>query len=319
MSKYTTEVRYICETYAGLTESVGYADIEKTIQAAIPKIFDFEFPIFDESYRNVLETKILRHYYTREIGLETVALWKFKLCTRMNEIMPYYNKLYKSELIDFNPLYDVELTTQNDTTSNQNNEKTSTSNRESGNTTHTETSRDVNVSDERSSSRDIDRNDDTSQTAEGQNSTNIGTTSTENKQNMYSDTPQGAITDLQSGKYLTNATLDTGTTTGTSSTTATDNNTVTTNSSSSSTDDFSEDYTSDTKDSSSSDTTFNSTGRDTSSENNEITTTSNYITKVIGTNGGKTFTEKIVDLRNSLINIDMMIIDELEDLFFQLW
>lgn len=319
MSKYTTEVRYICETYAGLTASVGYADIEKTIQAAIPKIFDFEFPIFDESYRNVLETKILRHYYTREIGLETVALWKFKLYTKLNEIMPYYNKLYKSELIDFNPLYDVELTTQNDTTSNQNNEKTSTSNRESGNTTHTETTRDVNVSDERSSFRDIDRDDDTSQTAEGQNSTNIGTTSTENKQNMYSDTPQGAITDLQTGKYLTNATLDTGTTTGTSSTTSTDNNTVTTNSSSSSTDDFSEDYTSDTKDSSSSDTTFNSTGRDTSSENSEIKTTSNYITKVIGTNGGKTFTEKIVDLRNSLINIDMMIIGELEELFFQLW
>ena len=319
MSKYTTEVRYICETYAGLTESVGYADIEKTIQAAIPKIFDFEFPIFDESYRNVLETKILRHYYTREIGLETVALWKFKLGTRLNEIMPYYNKLYKSELIDFNPLYDVELTTQNDTTSNQNNEKTSTSNRESGNTTHTETTRDVNVSDERSSSRDIDRNDDTSQTAEGQNSTNIGTTSTENKQNMYSDTPQGAITDLQSGKYLTNATLDTGTTTGTSSTTATDNNTVTTNSSSSSTDDFSEDYTSDTKDSSSSDTMFNSTGRNSSSENSEIRSTSNYITKVIGTNGGKTFTEKIVDFRNSMLNIDMMVIDELEDLFFQLW
>lgn len=319
MSKYTTEVRYICETYAGLTASVGYADIEKTIQAAIPKIFDFDFPIFDESYRNVLETKILRHYYTREIGLETVALWKFKLCTKLNEIMPYYNKLYKSELIDFNPLYDVELTTQNDTTSNQNNEKTSTSNRESGNTSSTETTRNINVSDERTSSRDIDSNDDTTQTAEGETSTNVGTTTTGNKQNMYSDTPQGAITDLQSGKYLTNATIDTDTSTGTSSTTAKDSNTVTTNSSGSSTDDFSEDYSSDTKDVSTSNTTYNATGRDTSSENNEITSTSNYITKVIGTNGGKTFTEKIVDFRNSMINIDMMVINDLEDLFFQLW
>lgn len=319
MSKYTTEVRYICETYAGLTASVGYADVEKTIQSAIPKIFDFDFPIFDESYRNVLETKILRHYYTREIGLETVALWKLKLCTKLNEIMPYYNKLYKSELIDFNPLYDVDITTENSTSSNQNNEKTSTSNRESGNTSQTETTRNINVSDERTSSRDIDRNDDTTQTAEGENSTNVGTTTTDNKQNMYSDTPQGSITDLQSGKYLTNATIDTDTSTGTSSTTAKDSNTVTTNSSGSSTDDFSEDYSSDTKDVSTSNTTFNATGRDTSSENNEITTTSNYITKVIGTNGGKTFTEKIVDFRNSMINIDMMVIDELEVLFFQLW
>lgn len=73
-------------------------------------MFDFQFPIFDESYRSVIETKILRHYYTREIGLETVGLWKLKLNTKLNEIMPYYNKLYKSELIEFNPLYDVELT-----------------------------------------------------------------------------------------------------------------------------------------------------------------------------------------------------------------
>ena len=109
MSKYTTEVRYICETLAGLSESVGYADIEQVIKNCLPKVFDFNFPIFDESYRSVLETKILRHYYTREIGLETVGLWKLKLSTKLNEIMPYYNKLYKSELIEFNPLYDVEL------------------------------------------------------------------------------------------------------------------------------------------------------------------------------------------------------------------
>lgn len=319
MSKYTTEVRYICETYAGLTQSVGYTGIEKTIQAAIPKIFDFEFPIFDESYRNVLETKILRHYYTREIGLETVALWKLKLATKLNEIMPYYNKLYKSELIDFNPLYDVDITTENNTESNQKNEKTSAASRGSENTTSTETTRNVNVSDERTSSRDIDRYDDTTQTAEGENSTNIGTTSSENKQNLYSDTPQGEITDLQSGKYLTNATLDTDTTTGTSSTTASDHNTVTTNSSGTSTDDFSEDYSSDTKETSTTNNTHNSSGTENTTENNTINTTSDYVTKVIGTNGGKTFTEKIVDFRNSIINIDMMVIDELEVLFFQLW
>ena len=110
MSKYTTQVRFICETAAGLSESEGQTSVKQIIAAAIPSVFDFDFPIFDESYRNVLETKILKHYYTREIGLETVGLWKLKLDTKLNEIMPFYNQLYKSELIEFNPMYDVDLT-----------------------------------------------------------------------------------------------------------------------------------------------------------------------------------------------------------------
>ena len=77
MSKYTTEVRFICEQASGLTESTG--DYKTVIERARTKIFDFDFPIYKESYRSVLETKILKHYYTREIGLETVGLWKLKL------------------------------------------------------------------------------------------------------------------------------------------------------------------------------------------------------------------------------------------------
>ena len=110
MSKYTTEVRYICENGAGLVESEGYKSINQIITDAIPKIFDFDFPIFDETYRSVLERKILKHYYTREICAETVGLWKHYLDMRLNEIMPYYNKLYESELLAFNPFYDVDLT-----------------------------------------------------------------------------------------------------------------------------------------------------------------------------------------------------------------
>ena len=32
MSMYTTELRYICESYAGLTESAGYNNIENVIK-----------------------------------------------------------------------------------------------------------------------------------------------------------------------------------------------------------------------------------------------------------------------------------------------
>lgn len=110
MSKFTTEVRYICENYAGLNDSVGYNDVDSVIEKSWAKVFSFDFPIFDEEYRPVLCKKILKHFYTREIGLETVGLWKLKLDTKMNEIMPYYNQRYKSELIKFNPMYDVDLT-----------------------------------------------------------------------------------------------------------------------------------------------------------------------------------------------------------------
>lgn len=112
MSKYTTQVRFICEQLSGYVQSVDYSDVDLVLRSAEPKIFDFDYPIFDENYRHVLNTKILKHYYINEIGLETYALWKLRLNTKMNEIMPYYNQLYKSELYTFNPLYDTDITRQ---------------------------------------------------------------------------------------------------------------------------------------------------------------------------------------------------------------
>ena len=114
MSKYTTEVRFICETSAGLSESKGFNDVNQIITTAAPLVFNFDFPIFDEAYRLPLEVKILRHFYTREISEETVGLWKLRLQDKLCTIMPYYNKLYESELIQFNPMNDVDLTTEHE-------------------------------------------------------------------------------------------------------------------------------------------------------------------------------------------------------------
>lgn len=118
MSKYTTELRYICEMAAGLTESKGYDDVEDIVTSAAPHIFN-NFAIFDEQYRLTLEKKILMHYYTREICEETVGLWKLRLATRMNEIMPIFNKLYETELLKYNPFYDVDYTIQRENNGTQ--------------------------------------------------------------------------------------------------------------------------------------------------------------------------------------------------------
>jgi len=71
-----------------------YTTTIKTMIDSGVKIFDFSYPIFDEKYRSVLETKFIDRYMFREIGLETVALFKHFLKMRMNEIMPFYNKHY---------------------------------------------------------------------------------------------------------------------------------------------------------------------------------------------------------------------------------
>ena len=62
------------------------------------------YPIFDESYREGLNNKIIRHYWFREIGFETAALFRDRLAMTMAEIMPYYNQLYKSQLISVDPM-----------------------------------------------------------------------------------------------------------------------------------------------------------------------------------------------------------------------
>lgn len=169
MSKYTTEVRFICEQYAGLTESVGYSDMDNAVTLAMPKIFDFDFPIFDEAYRPILERKIINHYYTREIGYETVSRWKLALRNKLNEIMPKYNKLYESELLEFNPLYTHDMYTKRDNTTNTNG------------TSNDMTNRDFTI-------------DDT-----GHDNPNQTT------YKLHSDTPQGGLQGVDSETYLSDA------------------------------------------------------------------------------------------------------------------
>lgn len=118
MAKYTTELRSICEVYAGYDEQQGLGKVDEVISKALPKLFDFDFPIYDEAYRTVLETKIVKHFYTREICAETVGRWKLFLNERMNLIMPYYNQRYKSTLIQFNPLYDTDITSDHNKKNN---------------------------------------------------------------------------------------------------------------------------------------------------------------------------------------------------------
>ncbi len=131
MSDYTTQLRFICESYAGKKVPTPQAEIDAIISASREDIFNFDYPIFDPAYKETLETKIISHYYTEEIGSETVGLWKHQLKNKMREIMPFYNQLYLSEKIKFDPLVNTMLDDSRQTigetnaTGSQNGEKVS--------------------------------------------------------------------------------------------------------------------------------------------------------------------------------------------------
>lgn len=251
MSKYTTEVRYICETFAGYNESVGGDGVNDVISKARSRIFNFNYPIFDEAYKEVLETKILKHFYFREIGFETVALWKIKLDTKLNEIMPYYNQLYKSELLKFNPLYDVDYTKHYNLKHDGLQEE--------------ETATDT--------------------TLKGDTKTDTTTNATNSNKELYSDTPQGAIDGLESGRYLTNATINSGS----------NQNVV----------DGTE--------------TVDQIGTSDMAGKRTVNNIDDYLETVQGKQGMSSYSKLLLEYRQTFLNIDMMVLNDLKDLFMLLW
>ena len=68
------------------------------------RIFDDSWSTYIPEHKQELEKKILRHYHFNQIGCDTPDRFVYYLNTQLAEIMPYYNKLYESELLKFNPL-----------------------------------------------------------------------------------------------------------------------------------------------------------------------------------------------------------------------
>lgn len=287
MSKYTTEVRFICESKSGLENSKGCDDVDEILNNSWNKIFTTKAEIFDENYRAVICKKILKHYYLREICSETVGIWKLWLNTRLEEILPYYNKLYKSALLEFNPLYDVNITRTHNRTIDENKTENGTS---------TETSTDTNTG---SGTRD--------NTASGTNknsgTSNVSDSGSSNSKDLYSDTPQGALTGVETETYLTNARKITNS----------DSSTSESNSSGSS------EYkdTGNVKYSDTSDRTNTKNGSN--SNTGTVNNTEEYLETVSGKQGGGSYSNMIKEYRDTFLNIDKMVIAEFDDLFFGLW
>lgn len=105
-----------------------------------------DYPIFNEAYRDPLNTMIIDHFMMYEIGQETEEQFYFALKSKMWEIMPRLNVLLKSrDGLEYNPLQDhdfsIEHTQQGtlDTTDDDVNRKNSTEVMDDDTTSHVTT------------------------------------------------------------------------------------------------------------------------------------------------------------------------------------
>lgn len=281
------------------------------------------YPIWDESYRNVLNDKIKNHYLFREIGQETPGRFKHYLDTKMNEIMPYYNQLYNTTLKE----YDISVVSETSETYNANAQTDS----ESSSTASTEQSGSAENSSTSSSEASTtgSATDTTKATGTSTNTTTYDNTTTNTNENLYSltenresDTPEGNLTTTEDGQlsagYLTRASTTRNEQGGSSASNHTGTDTTENNSENNS------ESTSNTTTSSSGTANAENTSSSTTSGSSEasqtakINNTSDYI-KNITVKNPNLAVNTIEKLRKNIINIDMMIIEELGELFMQVY
>ena len=104
-----------------------------------------------------------------------------------------------------------------------------------------------------------------------------------NSKDKYSDTPQGALDNVENETYLTNARII------------------------------------DEKNSVNNDGTNTGTQKSDSEGNRKFGSTDEYVEHVAGKRNGQTYSKMLKEYRETFINIDMMIINELSGLFMNLW
>lgn len=187
----------------------------------------------------------------KETCVDQFELWKFFLCERLNTIMPYYNNLYKSTIIEYDMTKDHSTTSTTKRDVNSNNDLTNKTINSGGSVT---------------------------------DGTNTGTTSSngEGETSNY-DIPQTGYN--SESDYRSNMVRNSDTSSGENSNTTHSSNT--------------------------------NNAENNVTQNIKNTDIENLITTASG--NSTPISELILKYRDSLINIDNMIINELSDLFMRIY
>lgn len=108
MSKYTIELRKVCDLYTREVVESWFKDYNLSYYLKPDEITSIEEAGLWSKDR--LATKIVDHYFMREIGLETPALFKHYAKVLMQEIMERKLPLIYSISINYDPLVNVDYT-----------------------------------------------------------------------------------------------------------------------------------------------------------------------------------------------------------------
>jgi hypothetical protein len=106
------------DDYVQLYGELKYKDV---VYGKLPLLVNYDaiglsyYPLFNNDYRKILNGKIIDEYYNQEIGTETIDNFTLILRKKMDQIMPYYNQLYASQELEFNPLLTMDITSVGNT------------------------------------------------------------------------------------------------------------------------------------------------------------------------------------------------------------
>ena len=151
-----------------------YTKIKDLAKEGRSTIFNFDYPLTNNITKEKFETMILNHFLQRRIGFETVTAFRIQLDVKLNEIMPFYNKMFDA-LENWQIFNDGEVTTR----SGKDNRTSESTNNTSNQLTNHSTTSTNDISDRRNS-----------------------------------QLPQNQLEDLRNGSYVTNYNYDTNTNNG---------------------------------------------------------------------------------------------------------
>ena len=114
MATYTIELRRVCDLYGRDEVEKWFKDYEISHYLNPSQIETMaKYNIWS---KDRLAQKIVDHYYMREIGLETPALFKHYVKVKMQEIMERYLPIIYTNAIEYDPLESVDYTTTEERT-----------------------------------------------------------------------------------------------------------------------------------------------------------------------------------------------------------
>ena len=87
---------------------------EEIVPYVQKKLFNFDYPLYDEKLKHQFERDFIRHFYTREIGSESVALFKLRLEDYLYLNHEKWQRLYQNVDENVNPFTNVDIKTIRD-------------------------------------------------------------------------------------------------------------------------------------------------------------------------------------------------------------